>query len=169
VTVPAIALQVPVDFVAIDPGKLMLGLSFWEGRVLQWAGWVPVDAAPVPNLVPGAGLVIERPRARRPEDTPGGVAGYQALIDIAMSGAIYAGHCGLPVASMYPDEWKGGTSKTKTEVYIVERRCKELLSLAEYKRIELPRAKSKHHNVWDAVGLGLVALGRAGRGVTRRG
>jgi hypothetical protein len=30
----------------------------------------------------------------------------------------------------------------------------------ERERVQLPRAKDKHHNVWDAVGVGLHAVGR---------
>jgi len=155
------------DVVAIDPGKEMLGLSGWTiERRLIWAGWVPVGDAPLPKE--GARIIMERPRARSPEATPGGVRGYQALIDIAVEGALYAGRAGGAFETVFPDEWKGSTSKTATEEYVVERRCKQILSPEELRRVVLPKAKTKHHNVWDAVGLGLVALGRAGRGVTRR-
>lgn len=163
----------PIDLVAVDPGKNMLGLSFWDRGVLRWAGWSPVDAAPLPNVRSNAReavrVIFERPRARRPEDTPGGTAGYQALIDITFAGALYAGRVGALVATVYPDEWKGGTSKAATKVYVVEQRVKGILSPEEWERIEWPSANSKRHNVADAVGLGLFALGRCGRGVTRKG
>lgn len=157
-----------VDLVAVDPGKDMLGLSFWSAGKLVFAGWYPVGLAPIPELASGARVVVERPRARHPRETPGGVKGYQALIDITFAGALYAGHCGAPVETVFPDEWKGGTSKAVTKVYVVEQRAKSILFDDELKRVELPRAKTKHHNVWDAVGIGLFALGRAGRGLERR-
>lgn len=162
-----------VDLVAVDPGKDMLGLSFWSERRLVRAGWFPVGLAPIPELASGARVVVERPRARHPSETPGGIKGYQALIDIMLAGALYAGHCGAPVDTVFPDEWKGGTSKKAasaggTKVYVVEQRAKKILSPAERLVVELPSAASKHHNVWDAVGIGLFALRRAGRGLTTR-
>lgn len=165
----------PTDLVAVDPGKHMLGLSFWdEEKVLQWAGWVPVQAAPLPKIGLNTRVVMERPRARPPAETPGGTSGYQALVDITFAGALYAGHVGARVETVYPDEWKGGTSKRAvskggTELYVVERRVLEILSPAERARIEWPSAKGKRHNVADALGLGLFALGRCGRGVVRKG
>lgn len=160
------------DFVAVDPGKANLGLSVWQGGSLVWAGWPSVRDLPTIDGV--LRVVVERPRARHPRETPGGVKGYQALIDIAFEGARYAGallaqHNKPLVETVFPDEWKGGTSKKATEVYVVEQRAKKLLSPSELLRVELPSAASKAHNVWDAVGIGLFALGRAGRGLTRKG
>jgi len=54
-----------------------------------------------------------------------------------------------------PAEWKGQVTKE-----ITEQRARKRLSPDELSRIELPSAKGLHHNVWDAVGLGLHHLGR---------
>lgn len=154
--------------VSVDPGKNMLGIAFWVGGELREAGWQSVDSAVI--FSPSEEVVLERPRARRPEDTPGGQAGYQDLIDVAIAGALYAGHCGAPVRLIYPDEWKGGTKKPEraSDPYVVELRCRKILTPEEVARVRLPSARGKQHNVWDAVGLGLFALGRCGRGVTSR-
>lgn len=53
-----------------------------------------------------------------------------------------------------PREWKGQVPKE-----IIEARAKGNLSASELSKVEVP-AKSLAHNVWDAVGLGLVYLTR---------
>jgi len=152
--------------VAIDPGKDRIGYSLWDEGVLVEAAWLAFDD--LPAIVGVERVVMERPRARHPNETPGGVCGYQAIVDIGISGALWAGKLGGAFETVFPDEWKGGTSKAKTKVYVIEQRAKAILKPDERVRVELPSAASKQHNVWDAVGIGLYALGRAGRGLERR-
>lgn len=154
------------DLVSVDPGKDALGLAFWlRGRLVR-AGRFPVGDFPIAAGV--LRVVVERPRARHANATPGGVRGHQAIVDVALSGGLAAGRFGGELATFFPDEWKGSTSKRAPGTYVVELRCRGLLTAEEVALVELPRAKGRHHDVWDAVGIGLFALGRAGRGVTRR-
>ncbi|WP_338865154.1 hypothetical protein [Myxococcus stipitatus] len=57
--------------------------------------------------------------------------------------------------SVYPRDWKG----TLDAGAFIER-IKQRLSPVEHLRVELLGAASLHHNVWDAIGIGLHALGR---------
>jgi hypothetical protein len=163
------------NLVAVDPGKDMLGLSFWQDGKLVHAEWAPVKGArlapPISDWEGGdTSLVMELPRARHPSATPGGVKGYQALIDITFAGARYLGLAfGCFERTIFPDEWKGSIGKPKkaSEPYLIEARVLGLLSPEERARIAWPTAQGKRHNVADAIGLGLFALGRCGRGATR--
>lgn len=59
--------------------------------------------------------------------------------------------------SFLPREWKG----TLDGDVMVERIKARLASdRNEHLRVQLPRAQDKHHNVWDAVGIGLHVVGR---------
>ncbi len=59
--------------------------------------------------------------------------------------------------SIYPRDWKGSL---EPDAFI--ERIKQRLDAAEHLRVELPSASSLHHNIWDAIGIGLHALGRLG-------
>ena len=59
--------------------------------------------------------------------------------------------------SCLPREWKG-TLNGDVMVERIKARLGERPH--EHLRVQLPRAQDKHHNVWDAVGIGLHALGR---------
>lgn len=56
---------------------------------------------------------------------------------------------------LYPRDWKG----TLDADDMIER-IQGRLSAEETKRVRLPGAASKAHNVWDAVGIGLYVVGR---------
>lgn len=58
------------------------------------------------------------------------------------------------VVLIIPSEWKGQTPKDLTE-----ERAKARLSNVELDVVRLPAA-SLQHNVWDAIGIGLWAVGR---------
>lgn len=153
------------SLVSIDPGVERSGFAWWWRGVLRHAEWAPAGSrvVPPPGVLGCPIVVIERPRARRPQDTPGGVAGYQALIDVALAGGLLAGLVGASkLLTVHPDEWKGSVPKD-----VCAARARALLLDSELRTIELPRAKTKAHNVWDAIGIGLFALGRCGRGVVR--
>ena len=53
-----------------------------------------------------------------------------------------------------PAQWKGQTPKKVTE-----QRARKALTWDELVAVELPSARSLHHNVWDAVGIGLWRWG----------
>lgn len=57
--------------------------------------------------------------------------------------------------SVYPRDWKGSVD---ADTFI--ERIKQRLDAAEHLRVELPATSALHHNVWDAIGIGLHALGR---------
>jgi hypothetical protein len=54
------------------------------------------------------------------------------------------------IVRFLPYKWKGNAKKETLEFKI---KCN--LKPSELNRIEIPRAKSLAHNVWDAVGIGL--------------
>lgn len=59
------------------------------------------------------------------------------------------------VTLVKPEEWKGQTPKD-----ITTERAKSRLSPSEIARVQLPSAAGLAHNVWDAIGIGLWAIGR---------
>lgn len=80
------------------------------------------------------------------------------LIDLAALCGTIAGALqinGSRVAYVRPREWKGQTPKDCTE-----ERARARLQPSELARVQLPKAESLQHNVWDAVGIGLWATGR---------
>ncbi|WP_246137120.1 hypothetical protein [Myxococcus llanfairpwllgwyngyllgogerychwyrndrobwllllantysiliogogogochensis] len=99
-------------------------------------------------------LVIEMPRVYSAAHQKGD---QNDLIQLAGVVGMLGGY--LPnVASrrsVYPRDWKGTVD---ADAFI--ERIKQRLSPVEHLRVELPSATSLHHNVWDAIGIGLHALGR---------
>ncbi len=71
-----------------------------------------------------------------------------------------------PDRHIRPHEWKRQIPKPKKgqtiEDYIVLKRVEKILSVEEIERIK----DYKHHDVWDAIGMGLVYLERAAPGLT---
>jgi hypothetical protein len=100
-------------------------------------------------------LVIEKPQVYQSMKVDPG-----DLIDLAIVVGRIIGLSGREVTLYKPSQWKGQTPKA-----IHHERIKKLLSADELSRVVLPKAKKTlGHNVWDAIGLGLFHLGRAGRG-----
>ncbi|MHB8736676.1 MAG: hypothetical protein ACYC6M_15345 [Terriglobales bacterium] len=62
---------------------------------------------------------------------------------------------GVVVRRVQPAQWKGTVPKT-----IMVERVRARLAAPEVLRVTLPNAASAHHNVWDAVGIGLAFFGR---------
>lgn len=85
------------------------------------------------------------------------------LLDLAMcSGAFYGALCVDMVASLTlvePAEWKAQVPKD-----ITKKRIEELLAPSEKVNI---KKGGEMHNVYDAIGIGLFALGRAKKGMVR--
>lgn len=107
------------------------------------------------NMYPEV-VVIERPRINAA--THGSKADPDDLIKLAIlcgaiSEAFRQRRC--TVLFIKPDAWKGQLPKEVTTARAVAR-----LSDAEMSRVVLPSAAGLQHNVWDAVGIGLWAVGR---------
>lgn len=105
----------------------------------------------LPDLV-----VIERPRINAA--THGSKADPDDLIKLAiLCGAIAQAfqQRAMTVLFIEPAAWKGQLPKEVTTARAVAR-----LSDAEMSRVVLPSAAGLQHNVWDAVGIGLWAVGR---------
>lgn len=59
------------------------------------------------------------------------------------------------VIRLLPHQWKGNEKKETLTLKIQTK-----LSLEELTRVEIPRAKSLAHNMWDAIGIGLYYFDR---------
>lgn len=81
---------------------------------------------------------------------------------------------GVPCRCVLPRAWKGTLGDVEDEDgeehYLVEERIRERLSLAERAVVidGLPGSDKLDHNVWDAAGIGLWAVGRGLTGKGRR-
>lgn len=67
----------------------------------------------------------------------------------------WAQDAGHTVEFVEPRQWKGTLDPDVMTQRIIGRVTED-----ERRRVQLPSAKSLQHNVWDAVGIGLHALGR---------
>lgn len=161
--------------VSLDPGIRGCGVAAFLDGTLRRAAYVrnPItkggDAAAVtamaitihrwtymvlgPYIMPIVAVEVPRvyPAARQKGDqndliTVAGVAFAVAALH----------HKGFaPAVTYYPREWKG----TVDADGVMVPRIKNRLTVEEKKVLE-PCAKSVEHNVWDAIGIGLKALGR---------
>jgi hypothetical protein len=135
---------------AIDPGGVTGWALFSDGAL------VAADACADGGIAPwGEAAIIEIPDRVEPGIPLGDVlmcarraGGYEALCRNA----------GMRVETVPPVRWKGTLSKALTK-----NRARAALTAAELERIP-PVPKSTAHNMYDAIGLGLWALGRFGRG-----
>jgi hypothetical protein len=154
--------------VALDPGTAEAGLAVFEDGELSsaWLSrskkrhWVLMARQAYVDLISryplealaGATLILEVPQVYR--NSVG-----KDLIKLAQMGGAFAAYLAhdapITVKSYLPKEWKGNVKKE-----IMTERIKERLTPEEHSRIELPRAKSLHHNIYDGCGLGLKFLGR---------
>lgn len=150
--------------VFIDPGRQGCGLAIagHDGELLHAAyigargGVINPLLEPVDVLIEYVGAVlvdvefsvfIEKPRVY---DTAHQKGDQRDIINLAIIvGALMKG-LGKPTALAEPAEWKGQVPKDVMEV-----RIREALSAGELEAIDLPKQKSLHHNVWDAVGMAL--------------
>lgn len=156
---------------SIDPGVNGCGCALWEGAQLLRAGYVTNPAADG-----GKVDVLERARAmaasvaawaREPStvghvvievpQTYGGRAAKGDANDLIVVGlvvgALAADFPKAEIDSVYPREWKGNVPKDVTSARV-------LFELSEFEggRVELPRAKSLRHNVYDGIAIGLWFL-----------
>lgn len=147
--------KVNSDLVGIDPGVHFCGIShFYQGK-LEYAAYLPTDDmfSFICDQLPVAyRYLIECPRiypqARQKGD-------QNDLINLARVVGGLERWCEGKVEIIYPREWKG-----TVDADVMVKRIQERLSPEEKAKAVLPSAKSKHHNVWDAVGIGLHGVGR---------
>lgn len=153
------------DVIAIDPGLRQCGVATFADGELSWAGliksgvktargpeaWVKMYHA-IRVVTDGYRLskrvVVEFPKAYAGGKQQADPADLLELAAITGVIAAYFEPCG--VTRVFPWEWKGQMDKTLCKTRVVER-----LSPAE-----LLRVTKDDHNVWDAVGIGLHAVGR---------
>lgn len=114
---------------------------------------------PYKSPVPELRVVVEVPQVY-----PGGrgKGDPNDLINLAFSAGRYVAACGTDnVTTVKPREWKGQIPKPKKgEEYIVKLRALKRLTPAEVRRIEVPKSKLRETDVFDAIGIGLYAVGR---------
>ena len=142
--------------ISIDPGKHYLGVASWiddeliDARLHETAGYqlstvIDVLAIEKPMIYPG------RAQKGRQRD----------LIELAMvAGRIMAAVPRAAIHCYEPYQWKAQLPKSATR-----ERVQAILSEKEQKRIAKPKKASLLHNVFDAIGIGLVDIGRAKRGL----
>jgi len=152
--------------VAIDPGVRGCGVAvFHDGEFVhaQYTGCFGGQVHPL--LEPGARLlsevsgifdlgvselVIEKPKVY---DTRHQKGDQRDLVNLAIvvGGIMEAASPFVgSILLVEPWQWKGQTPKE-----ISNERTKAALTKAELEGVSLPKAKSLHHNVWDAIGIGL--------------
>lgn len=150
---------------AIDPGKHHTALALFDRDTREYyRGWlIPTGSYPdglkhlageveivvmeLPQVYPGA-------RSNDPND----------LISIAYAGGVVSGYFGPYVTreTLSPNAWKGQVPKGVTEQRVLGAMSQFELDRLSRDLLLIP--ESLRHNLFDAVGLGLVACGRVSRG-----
>ncbi|MCP3167706.1 hypothetical protein [Myxococcus qinghaiensis] len=126
-----------------------LSLVSWDFMAFSVREWLRPYLGDAPYR-----LIIELPRVYAAAQQKGDqndliqLAGVVGMLGGCLPGVI--GRRGV-----YPRDWKGTVD---ADAFI--ERIKQRLDAVEHLRVELPSAASLHHNVWDAIGIGLHALGR---------
>lgn len=137
---------------AVDPGASS-GWAIFDGRVLVRAG----VARPCVRFVEAFdNLVIEIPQSYPNDPTP-----PQDLIALAIVAGRWIGmHDGVKLTTYYPREWKGQLPKA-----VGNARTQGELTEAELATVAFPRDAKGRTDVLDAIGIGLVFVGRLRRGL----
>lgn len=141
------------DLIAIDPGN-DAGIAVFHDQLLVGAelvveaparGWVWQGPYALP-------VVCEVPKERR-----GSRVNTQDLITLAFTaGYLVSSMQPTDLLTVFPEQWKGQRPK-----HADNHLTKKLLCGRERQILEgLSIPRSKEHNVLDAIGLGLWALGR---------
>jgi hypothetical protein len=146
-------------FLSVDPGVVHLGFAVWEDGRLRGCGVSTAKTRELGTRVIEHRLfldhfypcrvVCERMVTRGKFS----IVDAQDLIDVNL----VAGCVGTEFVTS--DQWKGAVPRD-----VEQERTREALSLAELLLLEEIKPKSKAHNAWSAVGIGLHVLGRAHRG-----
>ena len=157
------------SLLSIDPGIRGCGAALFVDKQLVRADYIKsfvktgnqaAEARAMAQAVSGwlsthpAHIVVEWPRIYR---NVRGKDPNDLLALCAVNAAIAALYPYAVVDSYFPAEWKGQQKKE-----ICHRRIVKILGEAEAKILTdaAARAKSLSHNMMDAVGIGLFALGR---------
>ncbi len=138
---------------AVDPGASS-GWALFAERTLVRAG----VARPVARFEGVRDIAIEIPQyyPDQKKDVP-----IQDLISLALIAGRWLGaHPDAAVRAYFPKDWKAQTPKA-----IGNQRTLGELSEAECAVIEYPRDAKGRTDVLDAIGIGLVHLGRLRRGL----
>lgn len=160
--------------VAVDPGIRGCGVAVFRGPTLVKAAYVEnpcregnraAEAATMASWVRGAAdagdpvseVAVEWPQVYARQIRSGSSAGDPndltplAGVVSAVALAFFPAKC----SSYLPAEWKGQMTKEACRVRVAMR-----LSPEEHALVDGSATRSKVHNVWDAVGVGLHHLGR---------
>lgn len=146
-------------FYAVDPGKKKSSVAAFREGELVGVYMVPAWSLKMQADQLGT-VVVEMPRAY-----PGSPVRVNDLIDLAAAGMAVASKLSAPganVRQIYPAEWKAQVPKK-----ICQKRIDRVLSIEERARMVscmIAVKPSLRHNLWDAIGIGLFALGRVKRG-----
>lgn len=142
-----------MTLISIDPGA-RTGWAVWRDETLVACGACAPQSLP---LGPYDECVIEWPRERR-----GGHASVASLVTLGAHAGEALGRIGATAPRRVdPAEWKGQVPKPERGAdYIIARRVAAVLREGEPRPVSFARAL----DTWDAIGLGLWALGRVRRG-----
>lgn len=135
------------SFVSCDPGVQRCWFAVFDCGLFARNCW----GSPYSEAPPAPSVVVELPRVYSAGQQKGD---QNDLIALAFSaGRVSAQY--RDATTVYPRDWKG-----TLDAEVMIERIKERLSDEERSRVQLPSAKSLHHNVWDSIGIGLWKLGR---------
>lgn len=163
-----------MGFLSIDPGVRNMAIAQWDSESNLVKAWNEQTPKPVMSVAEcirhwsgfRTVLTTEEFVGEKPVVYPG-AKGLKTnpndLIDLAMCAAAFYGvlldYPGTVFSLVEPAEWKAQVPKE-----ITRERIKAILTPQEISRI---RKGGEMHNVWDAIGIGLFASGRAKRGMVR--
>ena len=134
----------PFDLLAIDPGTHTGWAAFFKERLLACGlGEPPFEQA--------LRVVIEIPQVYPAHPVP-----PNDLITLAFLAGRYAGRATCKVSTVFPHQWKGNLSKDNCAARVRFRLSPEEKEIVD--ACDLP--KKQLHNMMDAIGIGLFALGR---------
>ena len=167
---------------SIDPALHGAGIAVWRDGELFAAEYVPNDSDSINtmqrcvdlaeevdarlyalNIKPVDLFVCEIPQiyprgANKTKGDPNKI-----VIPLAMVNAAVAARLVVQVVTYQPHSWKGTTSKpknTKSGEYVITTRVKSRLSEKELQAVDWTKSVSHSWDVADAIGVGLVHLGR---------
>jgi hypothetical protein len=133
-----------IDLLAVDPGASTGWAAFSGDRLAAWGlGDPPVESA--------GRIAIELPQVYPRQQVP-----PNDLIALAFLAGRYAGRARGAVSTVLPHQWKGNMPKD-----VCAARVRARLSPEERAVVDACDVPDKQrHNVLDAIGIGLFALGR---------
>lgn len=150
---------------AIDPGTCTGWAGYENGRLMGCGVGEDLHAQRLATTI-AERVVIESPKLR-----PWGEKNPNAILTLARNAGEWGGKisqaCGALVEYVTPNDWKGSTSKDVAHARIWSALSDEEKALVDRSFAAAKGrnglAPSKRHNVLDAIGLGLWAVGRFGR------